>query len=147
MFPQHDQLAFAVAVRQLLWHSHCELLLLEAGSWGWGQFRNPEEVGCWKLLPSNDSEDVNVDTSVILCACVSWVVKSATNLTTIYTLSCGNICNKIRASGTSSRCSIHISNTWLCPYAHYLISTHRKYAALMDICIREYMLSLSYDMK
>jgi hypothetical protein len=30
-------------VRELLWHSSCELLLWEAGSWGQGQFRNPEE--------------------------------------------------------------------------------------------------------
>jgi hypothetical protein len=29
---QQDQLAVAVAVRELLGHSHCELLLLESGS-------------------------------------------------------------------------------------------------------------------
>jgi hypothetical protein len=30
-------------VRGLLRFNLCELLLLEAGSWGWGQFGNPEE--------------------------------------------------------------------------------------------------------
>jgi hypothetical protein len=30
-------------VRELLLFSCCELLLLEAGSWGRGQFGNPEE--------------------------------------------------------------------------------------------------------
>jgi hypothetical protein len=36
-----DQLA--VAIRELLGFSRCELLLLEADSWGRGQFGNPEE--------------------------------------------------------------------------------------------------------
>jgi hypothetical protein len=30
-------------VRWLLELNYCELLLLQAGSWGWGQFGNPEE--------------------------------------------------------------------------------------------------------
>jgi hypothetical protein len=34
-----------------------------------------------------------------------------------------------------------------CPYAHYFISTRGKYAALVVTCFREYMLSLTYDMK
>jgi hypothetical protein len=37
----HDQLA--AAVRELLRFSRCELLLLEAGSEGRGEFRNPKE--------------------------------------------------------------------------------------------------------
>jgi hypothetical protein len=46
--------------------SICELLRLEAGSGGQGQFGNPEKgnVRRWKPLPSNGSEDVTVDTSV-----------------------------------------------------------------------------------
>jgi hypothetical protein len=39
----YDQDQLAVTGRELLGFSHCELLLLEAGSWGWCQFRNPEE--------------------------------------------------------------------------------------------------------
>jgi hypothetical protein len=31
-------------VRELLRFSRCELLLLEAGSWGWGEFGKPEEA-------------------------------------------------------------------------------------------------------
>jgi hypothetical protein len=38
---KQDQLA--VADRELLQFGHCELLWLEAGSWGRGPFRNPEE--------------------------------------------------------------------------------------------------------
>jgi hypothetical protein len=32
-----------LAVKELMGFSHGELLLLEAGSWGQGEFRNPEE--------------------------------------------------------------------------------------------------------
>jgi hypothetical protein len=39
----YKQDELAVAVRELLGFSHCELLLLEAGSQGRGQFRNPKE--------------------------------------------------------------------------------------------------------
>jgi hypothetical protein len=35
--------ALSELVRELLWFSHCKLLLLEAGSWGWEQFGNPVE--------------------------------------------------------------------------------------------------------
>jgi hypothetical protein len=44
----------------------CELFLLEACSFGRAQFGNPEEGECPSLepLPSNDSEDVTVDTNV-----------------------------------------------------------------------------------
>jgi hypothetical protein len=53
-------------VRGLLGFSRCELLLLEAGSWGRGQSGNLEEgnIRRWKPLPSNGSEDVNRDTNV-----------------------------------------------------------------------------------
>jgi hypothetical protein len=34
----------AAAVRELLRFGYCELLLLEAGSWGRGPFGNPQEV-------------------------------------------------------------------------------------------------------
>lgn len=69
MLKCYKQDHLTVAVRELLGPSHCELLVLKAGSLGRGQFRNPEEVGCWKLLPSNDSEDVTVDT--IVCVIVN----------------------------------------------------------------------------
>jgi hypothetical protein len=36
-------------VTELLRFSHCELLLFEAGSWGQGQFGNPEEGECMLL--------------------------------------------------------------------------------------------------
>jgi hypothetical protein len=43
-----DQQQFSTqsASRKLLWFSHCELLLLEAGSRRQGKFRNPEEGEC-----------------------------------------------------------------------------------------------------
>jgi hypothetical protein len=40
-FYNQDQLA--VSVRELFWFSRYELLLLDVGSWGRGQFGNPEE--------------------------------------------------------------------------------------------------------
>jgi hypothetical protein len=51
---------------ELLEFSRCGLLLLEAGSWGRGQFGNLEEGERWLLeaLPSNGNEDVTVDNSV-----------------------------------------------------------------------------------
>jgi hypothetical protein len=39
----YKQDRLAVAARELLGLSRCELLLVEAGSWGQGQFANPEE--------------------------------------------------------------------------------------------------------
>jgi hypothetical protein len=59
----YNQNQLAVAVRELQGFI-CELLLTEAGSWGQGQFRNSEERECWKLQPSNNSEDMTVNTSV-----------------------------------------------------------------------------------
>jgi hypothetical protein len=59
----YNQDHLAVAVRELLGFSRCELLLLQAGTWGRGYLGNPEE-GDWKPLPSNGSEDVIVDTNV-----------------------------------------------------------------------------------
>jgi hypothetical protein len=71
-----------VAVRELLWFIHCDLLLLEAGSWGLGQFGNLEqrERPPLKPLPSNGSEDMTVDTS-------GWSIQNPS----IFTLSRDNI--------------------------------------------------------
>jgi hypothetical protein len=43
-----------------------EKLVAEAG--GSSESRGRGTVGCWKLLPSNGSEDVTVDTRVCMCA-------------------------------------------------------------------------------
>jgi hypothetical protein len=57
-----------LAVRELLWSSCCELLLLEAGSSGRGHFGNPEEEERSPLKPltRNGSEDVTVNISVCI---------------------------------------------------------------------------------
>jgi hypothetical protein len=57
---KQDQLA--VAVRELLWFGHCELV---------AEARNPQKKGnihCWKLLSSNGSEDVYVQQWTVRCS-------------------------------------------------------------------------------
>jgi hypothetical protein len=61
----YNQDQLAVAVREFLEFSRCQLLLLEAGSWGQGQFGNPEDGECPRLKAATKQrqEDVTVDTS------------------------------------------------------------------------------------
>jgi hypothetical protein len=47
----------------------CEKLVTEAGESSGTQRKG--NVRRWKPLPSNGSEDVNVDNSVCVCVCVS----------------------------------------------------------------------------
>jgi hypothetical protein len=62
-----------VAVMGLLVFSHSELLQLEAGNQGRGQFGNPVEGVRPPLKPlqRNGSEDVTVDISVCVCVIVN----------------------------------------------------------------------------
>jgi hypothetical protein len=53
-------------VRGQLGLSHCELLLLEAGSWGWGPFGNPEER---PPLEAATKQQL-VETVTRVCVCV-----------------------------------------------------------------------------
>jgi hypothetical protein len=63
---------FYVVVRELLQLSHCELLLLEpvAEARDISGTQRKGNIHHWKLLPSNGSEDMTVDTGVCMRACV-----------------------------------------------------------------------------
>jgi hypothetical protein len=61
--------------------------VLEAGSQGGGQFRNPEEAQHLPLeaVPSNGSEDMTVDTSVcVIVNCSHTLYQNVTHVKTMH---------------------------------------------------------------
>jgi hypothetical protein len=72
---KQGQLAVAVSelVTGLLWFSHCELLLLEAGSWGLGEFGKPQDRECPPLEAATKHWQWRCDYGrlcVCVCVCV-----------------------------------------------------------------------------
>jgi hypothetical protein len=63
----YNQDQLAAAVRELLGFSHCELLLLEAGSWGLGEFGIPEEGERLPLEAATKQQLVKVWLWTLVC--------------------------------------------------------------------------------
>jgi hypothetical protein len=62
-------------VSVMLWLGHCDLLLLEAGSWGQGQFGNPEEGECPPLKISTKQQLVETLQTQNTSLCATAVCK------------------------------------------------------------------------